>query len=249
MIKRVFTIAMVCLTASVWPWAPAMAVNLEPYKITIKSPDSLTVYSSAGSGLSFDNDQEVLGQPNGTEAEHAPAASPGPSITLTAGLTGFLLPFTFDTLAPANLANPLDKPLKVMVVTNTLCKPRKPDETPPVLVGLEQGPNVEGLRWRIYGTKNIVLPSGASFPVKLAMDFTLSKAGTACTDGKISYAFTRNWSVKQINLTTGAESQIATGKYHIHNPKAVSPIPEPGSLALLVAGALAGALALRARKA
>lgn len=240
---RVFTIAMTCLTASAWPWAPAMAVNVEPYKITIKSPDSQTVYSSGDSGLSFDNDQEVLGQANGTEVEHAPAVFPGPKITLNAGLPGGLVPFTFDTLAPANPANILDKPLKVMVVTNTLCKPRKPNETPAVLVGLEQGPNVEGLRWRIYGTKNIT----PTVSVKLAMDFTLSKTGTACSDGKISYSFTRNWSVKVINQTTGAETPLATGKYHIHNPKAVSPIPEPSSLALLAAGALVGGWGLRRR--
>ena len=37
---RVFTIALTCLTASAWPWAPAMAVNVEPYSITVK--DSAT---------------------------------------------------------------------------------------------------------------------------------------------------------------------------------------------------------------
>ena len=218
--------------------------GVDPYKITIKSPDSLTVYSSADSGLSFDNSLEVQGEPNGTEAEQAPETFPAPKITMNAGLPNALLGVTFDTLQTASPTNPLDKPLKVMVVTNTLCKPRKPNEDPPVLVGLEQGPNVEGLRWRIYGTKII----NSTVSIKVAMDFTLTKQETTCPDGKKSYTFTRNWSVKTINQTTGSETQIATGKYHIHNPKSVSPIPEPGSLVLLAVGIAAGALVLRKRK-
>jgi len=239
MIKRVFSTAIVCLTAAAWPWTPAMATNVEPYSIVVK--DSATTPTPLGSGgLSFDNAQEVAGP----DQEIAPEAAPTPSITIPTAtfLPPALRPFTFDTVDPVT-------PLKVVVVTNTLCKPGNRGANPSVIEGLEQGPNVEGLKYRLTGTKMV-----GTTPITLALNFKLAKTAGACPDGKVTYSFTRTYDVERYWTIAAACAPAAPpcwkvisggNKYHIWNPKSASPIPEPGSLALLLAGAAAAGLALR----
>jgi len=230
MIKRVFSTAIVCLTAAAWPWTPAMATNVEPYSIVVKDPNGLII---GNGGLSFDSDQEVAG----ADQELAPQAAPGPSITLTTGLPPTWLPFTFNTVDPTN-------PMRVVVVTSALCKPGDRGSNPAVTEKLDQGPNVEGLKYRLTGTKTV----GAATRT-YALDFDLAKTAVACPGDptKVVYAYTRTYSLKRI-FSPGNESVVATGRYHIWNPKSASPIPEPGSLALLLAGAAAAGLALRGRR-
>lgn len=247
MIKRVLIAAVACLTAVAWPWAPAMAVNVEPYSITVK--DSATNPTLLGSGgLSFDNDLEVT-PPNdqaGVEQELAPESSPAPSVSIPTAtyLPVALRPFTFDTVDPVT-------PLKVVAVSNNLCQPGDRGVNPDVLEHIWQGTNVEGLRYRLTGTKVVGVT-----PITLALNFKLTKTATTCPDGKTSYSFSRKYDVERY-WTTAAQCAPASppcwkvisadNKYHIHNPKAVSPIPEPGSLALLLIGAVATGVVLRGK--
>ncbi|MDD5390606.1 MAG: PEP-CTERM sorting domain-containing protein [Gallionellaceae bacterium] len=253
MIRRVLTIAMACLTAAAWPWTPAMAVNVEPYSIVVK--DSASTPSQLGSGgLSFDSDQEVT-PPNeqaGVEQELNPQGSPSPSITIPTAsfLPTTLRPFTFDTVDPLT-------PLKVVVVTNNLCKSGDRGSNAPVVEHLWQGPNVEGMRYRLTGSKIVGAAS-----ITLALNFKLSKTASTCPDGKTSYSFTRTYDVERYWTTTAQCAPAAApcwkvisggNQYHIWNPQSLKThpdgsIPEPGSLALLLAGAAAAGLALRGRR-
>jgi hypothetical protein len=248
MIKRVLTTAIVCLAAAAWPWAPAMA-GVDPYSIVIKDPGG--VLRGTG-GLNFDNGQEVAGP----DQELDPAS---PSITMTAGLNPAFLPITFNTPDPSD-------PIRVAVVTNSLCnlgdRGGLKHNIPSVVEGLEAGPNVEGLLHRIIGTKTI---GPTTFQFRLT--FKLTKAASNCPvdpnivpppTPKVHYDFTRTYDVEQYFTTAQAclpnaapcwKVVSASNLYHIWNPKSASPIPEPGSLALLLAGAAACGLALRTRRA
>lgn len=217
MTSRPLIAALIWIGLAAAPWSQAVAA-VDPYNIILKDPAGGAVWGTGG--LTFDNGLEAGGDGN-----YPPQPAPAPSITVTAGLRPFLLAgggFTFDTIDTAF-------PLQVAVVTTSLLKPG----TGGANELLKQGPNVEGLRFRITGTKNVT--SGTTtVPVKLAMDFTL----TAIPQGNGTTAFIRDFSIRTVNTTTGADGGIiATGKYHISNTRS---IPEPGSLALLLAAAAAG---------
>lgn len=230
MIKRVLTTAMVCLIAAAWPWTAAMAYTPQAYKITVKNSTG-TIISDPVSGLTFDSDLEDAG----IDEEEAPESSPAPIIKINN--TGLAFPwntFTFDTLDATN-------PLKVVVVTSsrygegTGCPPGSHAYPCDSNEELKAGPNVEGLRHRIKGTKTV---SGSTRTY--ALDFTL----VATHNPNNSVTYTRAYELRRI-FPSGSESLVSTGTYWIHNPLSV---PEPGSLALLLAGAAAG-LALRMRRA
>jgi hypothetical protein len=226
MMKRLPTAgwwAMVCLLAVFGAETPALA-GVAPYNIVVKNPAGVTVRGTGG--LSFNNNQEASG-----DGDYPPEASPPPSITFTSGLAPALLPFTFNTI------DPLD-PLQVAVVSTSCIRDQQTKGG--TITGLfDQGPNVEGLRRRMTGTKTV-----GSATIKLAIDFTLvATPQVPASKGQCTNTYTREYSIKLI--LPAVEREIATGKYHIFNP--ASAVPEPGSLALLLTGLAAGAAALRAR--
>lgn len=128
----------------------------------------------------------------------------------------------FGTVRPTVTFN-TNIDLTVCTFTTELLKPGTQGNNE----SLKQGSNVEGLKGSLKSSNNQYKLTFLDMP-------------------ETTQPFTRNYEIRRISNN----ALLKSGQYHIHNPLSVAPLPEPGSLLLLLPGlgALAWSRVRRSRR-
>lgn len=145
------------------------------------------------------------------------------------------------------------QPLRASVVRTQSCLPGTIDKTTsppkPIIELLDNGPSVGGLNGRLRGTNSTGDVYEIEFLFNRATDFSFP---TSCNPSGpvVQPSFVRKYKVyKNGALLAAYDGDANTSvRYHTYNELSAAPIPEPGTLALLLAGAGGMGFLIRRRR-